>query len=318
MARKKSNKIISVFSIFFKGIYTYFLYLDQCVKYLLFPIFGQLISLTIIFTLTYFFNTNIDSINNISPFFENIRNVRIIFWIILLPFLLIFIKALYEYILAFSALNILFFTVSGKKKVKDIDFNANKKVIERKLPAYITLMFTVTFLLIVPPLIIISPVIWIFLCLVFQVFAFENESNPFKNIQRSINLVKGNTIPTLILLILTFLLTYWFMPALFVWSADKISLTSFIAEKVEAFSMLLPLVTINDFLSLVNCSINPVAIGKSAAEILISSIVIAATLPYRCCCFTELYKLYDNEKIKEFSKGTDEIITKTTDKKRKN
>ncbi|MBQ9244907.1 hypothetical protein IJ182_01415 [bacterium] len=318
MARKKSNKILGAIRIFFSSIYSYFLYLDQCVKYLFFPIFGQLIALIIIFTLSYYLNNNIDSIQNISPFFESRRNVNILFCIILLPFLLVFLKAFYEYILAFSALNILFYTVSGKKKVKDIDFYANKKVIERKLPTYITLMLIVTVLLVVPPLIIVAPIIWIFLCLVFQVLAFENESNPVKIISRSIDLVKGNVISTVILLILTGILTYWFLPSLFLWAADKISLTSFIMTKIEAISLMLPLVDINTMLSIVDLSIDPVLIGREGAKMLITSLVIAFTLPYRCCCFTELYKLYDYEKIKDFSKESEEIITRATGKKRKN
>ena len=231
---------------------------------------------------------------------------------------MVFIKAFYGYLLAFSALNILFFTVSGKKKVKDIGFTANKKVIERKLPTYITLMLIITILLIVPPLLFIAPIIWLFLCLSFQVLALENEQNPLKIIMRSIELVKGNVIATLILLILTTALTYWFLPSLFIWVSDKISLTTFIAERIESFSILLPLVSINDILAIINKSIDPVTIGKVMSEAVISSVIIAFTLPYRCCCFTELYKLYDYEKIKDFSKETDEIITRATDKKRKN
>ena len=47
-------------------------------------------------------------------------------------------------------------------------------------------------------------------------------------------------------------------------------------------------------------------------------LVIGFTLPFRCCCFTELYKMYDSEKIKEFSKSTDEIVKRATGKKGKN
>ena len=90
MAKKKTNKILGAFSIFFSSAKTYFLYFDQCFKYLSFPIFGQLIGLALIFTCTYYFNTNIDSIRNISPFFD--KHIYTIFSIILLPFFIIFAK----------------------------------------------------------------------------------------------------------------------------------------------------------------------------------------------------------------------------------
>lgn len=321
MAKKNSNKILGVFNIFFKSMYSYFLYLDQCFKYLAFPILGQLVSIILIFTITYYYNLSEYSLSNTFSFFASSKNFNMVLWIILLPFLLVFIKALYEYILAFCALNILFFTVSGKKKVKGIDFYANKKVIERKLPTYIILMLLVTILTAIPPFIFVAPIIWIFICLSFQVFTFEDETNPFKPISRSIELVKGNVIPTIILLVLVFGLTYCFLPALFNWACGKIYITDFIIEKTRAFSLMLPLVQINDWLALfpvVDLSVNPTEIGKFTANLIISSLVVAFTLPYRCCCFTELYRLYDYEKIKDFSKESDEIIKRATDSKKKN
>ena len=135
MAKKKSNKILGAFSIFFSSAKTYFLYLDQCFKYLSFPIFGQLIGLALIFTCTYYFNLNQDNIRNISPFFD--KHLYTIFYIVLLPFLAIYIKALYDYLLAFCGLNLLFYTVSNKKKVKDINIKANKDVIKRRFFQYI-------------------------------------------------------------------------------------------------------------------------------------------------------------------------------------
>lgn len=317
MARKKSNKIINVFSIFFSSVRTYFLYLDQCVKYLSFPILGQLISLTVLFIIVYYFNTNIDNIIKLSPFFENSKHLYSLFGIVLLPFFIVFIKALYDYIIAFCALNILFYTVSNKKKVKDIDFNANKKVIERKIINYLILMFLVTLLLIVPPLIFIAPITWIFLCLSFQVLSFEDNISAKNAISRSIELVKGNVFPTIMLLLLCAAVTYWFLPSMFVWACEKVSFITFLIGRFEAFVDLLNLDALNDILAYVNITLDSITISKYLAEMVVSIVVIAFTLPFRCCCFTKLYKLYDSEKIKDFSKESDEIIARATGKKRK-
>ncbi len=315
MAKKKTNKIIGAIKIFFSSANTYFLYLDQCFKYLSFPIFGQLIGLALIFTCTYYFNTNVDNIRNISPFFD--KNVYAIFTIILLPFFAILIKAIYDYILAFCALNLLFYTVSNKKKVKDINFKSNKEVIQRRFFQYVLLMLIVSILIVVPPFIVVAPIIWVFICLSFQVFSFENGTSAIKAISRSIELVKGNFIATTILLILCGFTTYWFLPNVFIWAFDKISITPFLINRIEVIAQMLPLKEYNDILSIVNYQIDALTIAKNAAESIIIFIVVGFSLPFRCCCFTELYKLYDSEKIKEFSKATDDIIERATGKKRK-
>ena len=133
MARKKANKFIGVFQIFFSSIKTYFLYLDQCAKHLSFPIFGQLISLILIFTATYFFVKNVEDIKAINSFFSQDKNLLITFFVLLAPLFLVFLKAFFDYIIAFASLNILFFTAPKGKKSKTIDFEANNNVIKRKL-----------------------------------------------------------------------------------------------------------------------------------------------------------------------------------------
>ena len=63
MTRKKSNNFINVFKIFFSSIYLYFIYLDQTMKSLLFPVLGQVFSTILIFTLTYFFTINYNNLS---------------------------------------------------------------------------------------------------------------------------------------------------------------------------------------------------------------------------------------------------------------
>ncbi len=316
MPRKKSNKFLSVFNIFFSSIKSYFLYLDQCAKYLAFPVFGQIISIIIIFWLTYLFKTNIDNIRNLNPFFESDKNLYTCFWIVLAPFFLVLMKAIYNYILAFASLNILFYTTSGKSKVKNIDFKANDNVIKRKFPNYILLMLIVSLLLLI--LLLVSPIVWLFLCLAFQVLALEGDISAPKAISRSFEMVKANIIPTLIMLVLCIFTTYIFLPNLFLWAFDKISVSTFLIEKFETISNAMELDIINSYLSFINTQLKPIDIAIGSYQALIIFIITSFTLPFRCCCFTELYKLYDSEKIKENSNQTDEIIKRAAGKKRKN
>lgn len=312
MSKKQSNNFICTFKIFFTSIKTYFLYLDQCTKYLAFPIFGQLISTAILFIITYHFTNNLDKIRAIAPFFQEDKNLLIIFGIILLPPLIVLVKAVYDYIIAFSSLNLLFYTVSDKKKVKDIDFKANNKVIERRILPYVLLMLLVSIIVSVPPFIL-----GIFLCLVFQIFALESDNSIFKCLSRSFELVTSNLISCITMLILCYCATYWFLPQVFIWAFDKISVTHFLINQTFPIVELLPLNLYNELLSIVNIQIDSITISKYIIESAISFVIIGFTLPFRCCCFTELYRLFDSKKIKEFSKNTDEIIKRATDNKRK-
>ena len=113
------------------------------------------------------------------------------------------------------------------------------------------------------------------------------------------------------------LLTYCFLPNMFVWFFDKINVSFFLVDMWEGFFALLPLKEINEFLSnipFLGLSIDAITLSKWAVELCISSVVIGFTLPFRCCCFTELYRLYDSAKIKEISKSSEDIINRATKK----
>ena len=311
MPRKKSNKFVECFKIFFSSIKTYFMYFDECIKALAFPIFGQLLSTIFIFTLTYYFVLNVDKIKNINSFFNNDTHLLILLLVIILPFLIILLKAVYDYLIVFSSLNLLFFTASKKKKAKNIDLNANNNVIQRKLFQYILLLLFVSLMLIFPPLIL-----GVFLCLAFQVFAFEGEISAPKAISRSFELVKSNLLVTLLMLLLCYLLTYCFLPNLFIWFADKISISYFLVNLWEDFFALLPLNSWNDTLSSIHIpyTFDAISLSKLAFEACIFTIIAGFTMPFRCCCFTELYRLYDSDKIKEISKSSEDIISRATKK----
>ena len=311
MARKKTNNFIEVFKLFFGSIKTYFMYLDQTAKALAFPLLGQLISIIVICAITHFMCTNILDLREKFAFLSSDSAFLTTLWILLLPFFIVFIKAFYDYIILFASLNLVFYTNSHKKKIKNIDFESCNNVIKRRLFKYIILMLlTIPFLAIAP-----------FLSLVFQIFAMENDISPLGAIKRSISMVKSNFVPTVIMLILCFIVTYEFLPSMFIWAAEKISLYSFLVGRCEN---LLSLIPIQEYasqfdLGMLNESINeifsPLPIAKSMAKMPVSFIVIGFTLPLRCCCFTELYRLFDAKNIKENSKMTDEIVKRATSKK---
>lgn len=316
MARKKTGNLIQVFKIFFNSIHTYFMYFDQTSKALLFPIFGQLISIIILFTIAYQVDQNMSLIQENIPLLKTDENLLIALILVLLPFFIIFFRAFYKYLIQFASLNLLFYTNSNKKKVKNIDFAANNNVIKRKFFQYIILCFIIT-ILYIPPLIFILP----FACLAFQIFALEGDISPMKAVKRSIEMVKSNIIPTLILIVLCALVTYWFLPTLFIWAAQKTSLYYMMLNSFEKFVENTPILAslsqidlgiLNDIIKDIFA---PLSIARYMTEGIIAFIILGFTLPFRCCCFTELYRLYDSETIKENSKMTDEIVKRATSKK---
>ena len=315
MTRKKTNNLIQVFKIFFNAIRTYFMYFDQTSKALLFPIFGQIISIIIIFTIAFQIDQNVNYIQTNVKFLKTDTSLLIAFILVLLPFFIIFLSAFYKYLIQFASLNLLFYTNSNKKKVKNIDFAANNNVIKRKFFQYIILCFIIT-ILYFPPLIFILP----FACLAFQIFALEGDISPMKAVSRSIQMVKSNILPTLLMVVLCLIVTYMFLPSLFIWATEKTPLYSFMLSNFENFVENTPLLAslslidlgiLNDF---VKDIFAPLTIARNMTEGIIAFIVLGFSLPFRCCCFTELYRLYDSETIKENSKTTDEIVKRATSK----
>lgn len=310
MRRKKSYNILSVFYIFFTSIKTYFLYLDKLVKYMFIPVIGQVLGLFLIFLATYYYNNNVNNIRKIPFFAQNEEHLLFCLFVILIPFLALFLHSCYRYIIAFSSLNVVFYTLNSKKKVKDIDFKANDRVIENKLFQYIMLMLFVSILCCFPPL-------WIVLCISFQIFSLESNTNFIKAISRSINLTLENIISVILMLIFVSILTYWFFPTLFIWTLEKISIIDFLITHVEIYFQKLPYQSWNSILSLANMQIDSVIISRIFIETILNFIIIGFTLPLRCCCFTELYRIFDNRQIKELSKESEEIIRRASKRKRK-
>lgn len=299
MGRKKKKVSLNIFKIFFGSVKVYFLYLDKFVKYLMFPVMGQILGLIVLFTVAYLFNVNAASLQEKIPFLSDEKNFFIAYLICLAPFFAIFIKAFYEYIIAFTSLNSVCYIITPKKKVQDIDFKTHDSAIERRLFPYIALLFFASII----SMVLCVPVFWIFapfIVLMFQVFALEQSAGPLSSISRSIDLVKGHYFVTLMAIILAGVLTYMLIPGLFMWALDYFKITPFLNAPVEKFVSIIPmdLNNINTFLtSLAVSKITTSDLARMLTESTIYSVFIMFTLPLRCCVFTNLYAALDIDAI---------------------
>ena len=321
MAKKSENRISMIFNIFKDGIVWYCKYMDVLLKYMLFPVFGQIIGLALIFTANYFFVVNIPHLIKQYPILDNIPLVFTLLLICVFPGFLVFCKAFYDYIIAMGSLNSMAYVSRGEKmKNKPLDPKTHDDVLKKRFGNYIVLILLISLLGLIgsfPLFIIPFAIVLVYLCLVFQVFMLEESTPPLAAFKRSFDLVKTNFGITSLLLGLSFVLTYVILPNLFVWAIDKANAIDFLAYPIHKYLEILPIQDIvNSSIASLTSGLPldmPISINTDAAfnihDIacsvvcsLIGFAVIGLLLPMRSCWFTLLYKTFDFEKGEELRK----------------
>ena len=308
MSREK-NKYANAINIFFNGVGMYFKHLDTFLKYLAFPVLGQIVGIIVIFSITYFYTVNIANLTSQFLVLDNVLTAFSILLLFTLPAFFIFCKALYDYLIAMAALNSMANNLSAKGKNKVLDTKVHSELIRRRAFYYIILLFVLSFVYLIG----ILPVFWVLLVAFFvysslslQVFTMEENSGPINAIKRSFVLVKNNFWATTMLLLLLFGLTYVLLPNVISWSLDKISFVYYAAEPVEKFVSLLPLSEVNMFFKNYHIpyELDSYELARQFVLSLVAFAVISFTLPIRSCVCTLWYKHLDDEKIEENRKAT--------------
>lgn len=305
MAKEKS-KYAQVMDCFFSGIKLYFKYLDRFLKYLSFPILGQLLGLFLIFSVAYFYTVNLPDLMVKYPVFNNLLvTTSILILLVIVPFL-IFTKAFYDYLIAIASLNsmALNLTMKGKGRAKDFDPKMHDELIRRKIFNYLGLLIVLSVIgvvALIPIFWIPAIVFFIYASLCIQVFSLEERLSPYMAIQRSFTLVKHNFWATSILLGLLFLFTYIFLPNLIVWAIDKVDGIYYLTSPFESYVKLLPIDLFNQSIASFNIpfDLEPYEISRFIVTTVISTLIIASTLPIRCAASTLWYKYLDDGIIEE-------------------
>ncbi len=321
MTKKSENRIIMTLNIFKDGIVWYCKYLDVLLKYMLFPVFGQLLGLALIFTANYFFIVNIPYLVKKYPIFDSIPLVFTLLLICVFPGFLVFCKAFYDYIIALGSLNSMAYVSRGEKmKNKPLDTKTHDDILKKRLGKYIILILLLSLFGLIgmfPLFILPFVILFVYFCLIFQVFMLEESTSPIGAFKRSFELVKTNFGITFLLLILSACLTYWILPDLIVWAFEKASVINFLAYPIHKYLEILPIQDlINSALSSltsglpldmpisldINSAFNIHDTACDIARSLIGFSVIGLLLPMRSCWFTLLYKTFDFEKGEELRK----------------
>ncbi len=291
---KKDLTFVSMIEIFFRGIKYYFLNFEKFMKYLAFPIFGQVVGIGIIFTAAYLYTILIPKLTQSAQIFDNILFVFLLLLVITLPGFFIFCKAFWDYLVAMAALNSMAsFIIESGQKVEDTSIADG--LIKNRSFSYILLLILLSIIYIIglfPLLWVILAIGLVYLSLTFQAFALEENISPIGAISLSVRLVKHHFLKTLFLLAALGVFTYWLVPSLICWGVEAGNLLGFFSYPAERFITLLPFDELNAMLSAHNMpfSLESVSVSKSVTLSVVSAMVTAFLLPLRSLCCTMLFK----------------------------
>ena len=292
----------TVFQIFIDSIGIYLKHLPEFIKYMTFPILGQILGIVLSFALSLGFAYN---------FGASMGDTTLSFAITMLlaiPGLVIFTKAFWEYLVAYVALSSM--TENTIKSGRIYDIASHKKVAtsSKRVGEFITLwlifgLFTI--ISIFPPMWIICAIVFVFIVLIFQVFTFEKNMRALECFKRSAKLVKSSFLPTVGLLIIVGIFSYILLPKLIeiiLGLLQVVKLLLFVFDPIIASN--LPVEQWNEKFVLLNIPymITSLDITKMIISSLISGLVVCYTLPLRSICWTLWYKQLCINEIKSKKK----------------
>ena len=304
---KKNNTPLGIFT---ESIGLYFSNFDKFMKYMTFPVLGQLAGLLLVFLITYLYTKNLPPLIDKFSGLNNFNVLILLSILITLPGLAIFVKAFWEYLVAYGAINSMFDNMQKSGRV--YDFSAHTELIKRRTFPYIGLWFlfgifsAVSFC---PLFWVICGILAVYFVLVFQVFTFEPVLSPIGCVKRSLTLVKGHFASTFMLMALAGALTYIFIPQLFIKVFDLTGVNNFIAKGIIPVISELPMPDLTQYgvKSPTEYDIAIFTIKVFAAQILIQY-----TLPLRSI----LWSLWYRELGGSFSNAVSGAQTKKSSKKR--
>ena len=289
----------SIWFVLAEGIKIYFTNIDKFLTYMLFPVFGQLIGILLSFGLSLGFANQIVA---------RVDNPWIAFLLVLLlaiPGLLVFVKAFWDYMVAYIALNSM--TEGAISTGKVYDFQSHNEVATRRTWAFVLLLLAVGILSSIGSSIffkIPASIIWIYFILVFQIFTFEPDLKIHEHFQRSFLLIKGHWFRTCaLMLILAFFSIFIITQGVSV-VFDYLNLSNKICMLFDPISSELPIALTNELLTLLK---QPIITTKIISEMfyysILSAIIMGLTLPIRSICWTLWYMNLTDLELKKQNSG---------------
>ena len=286
-----SKKEVKVFDILSEGFGLYFRNIKKFLYYMSFPVLGQVLGLLLIFGLTFIYTINLPKLISNYKFFDNFTVLVICSILVAIPGLIILLKAFWDFLVAYGAVNSM--VAALVKTGKLYDFPAHTQVITRRTPSYILLwlLYSIFILLSVNIIFwVVGFIFFIYFSLIFQVFTLE-EASPLDSFRRSFKLVKGNFAKTLAIITVLFLVTYIMLPQIFTYLLDLIKGVGFLALLIQGWVAQMPFDTVNSFLLSLNlAAITPLVVAQGLVSFIIAQIIVQYTLPLRSICLCLWYR----------------------------
>ena len=309
MAKQKQNG--TVLGVLWDGVKIFCVHFRKYFLYMLFPVLGQFVGLFWVFGTSYLFSKNLDYLAREIPALDNFMTIMICLMLITLPGLILWMKAFWDYLVSYGALNSM--TDGYLNTGRVYDFRAHNSVVSKKVFSYIALwlLFSVfTLVSLIPLFWIIGFIFFIYFILIFQVFTFENGLSPVGYFRRSLQLVKGRFARTFLLMILLVVFTYYLLTSGLSVIFDALNLTAKLAKVFESWAYSLPVEHFERF------GITPIVIGKEVVNQIIFFIVVGFTLPLRSICWTLWYNNLasdseDYEERRPKKKASKKVTAKT-------
>ena len=286
---KKTNTVLGIFT---ESIGLYFSNFDKFLKYMTFPVLGQIAGLILVFFTTYFFSINMSKLIDKYPSLNSLSTLFIISIFISLPGLAILCKAFWEYLVAYGSINSMYENMIHSGKV--YDFDAHTELVKRRAVTFIGIWFLFGFFTIIaicPLMWVICAIFAVYFILVFQVYTFEPELSPFGCVKKSLQLIKGNFKATFMLMCLIGALTYILIPQIIIKGFDSIGISIALSNAILPFVNLIPEL---DFSIYGLGAIKHSDIALFTIQTLIAQILIQYTLPLRSILWSMWYKELNN------------------------
>ncbi len=279
MTKKKKTPL----GIFTEAVGLYFSNFKQFVKYMSFPVLGQILGLVITFACAFAYSKSLPYLVEKYPAFNNFNTLVFVSVIVAIPGMILFIKAFWEYLVAYGAVNSMLENMLKSGKV--YDFRAHTELIKRRTPSFVALWLILgifSLLASCPLLWIIAGVVAVYMALTFQAFTYEPELSPVGCIKKSFSLIKGHFASTFLLMLLSGLLCWIFIPQIFGYISETTGINKFLSNAVIPFLETLPLNELNSALSKFGIpELKNEYLAMLVVTTSISQIFIQYTLPLR-------------------------------------
>ncbi len=282
----------SVWNVIAEGLKIYFSNIIKFTHYMLFPVFGQIIGLALIFGLTGWIG------HSKLLMFNNFTVLALALLLASLPGFAIFLKAFWDYLVAYGALNSMIEAVISTGKLYDL--KAHTQVVTNRSVKFIALLLVISVLSLIaifPPFWALGVIFFVYFILVFQVFTFEEDKSIYECFRRSLYLVKGNFGRTVSIMLVVIVICHIVITFAATFLCDITKISYLLKGILENWALNLPLNEVNETLSVYKLpAITPLEIARQILSSLILFTVTGLTLPLRSSVWTVWYKNLVNAK----------------------